>query len=227
MNLLDTNSLAHTLDNLNDCILREETIPNEEKRKVALWLASLQGKPTSYRGMFGILENDIKDETKLFTGEILNSNASLRHILGEEALRALLLLDIKEEPIQTAIHNAISAFTEYTGYRDKNSRSMFCCGKCTDAVLRVLNLIPGPESDRYIRSSLGAIRSLRDGRGQWKRFPFYYTLYALLDVPGSEEELLYAMPVLERSLNKLRPTDKLKQRKLIIGEKILTRLSCM
>jgi hypothetical protein len=224
MNLLDTNSLAHTLDNLNDKILRGEKITENERVKIAHWLASIQGKPRSYRGMFAIATNDKKNETKLFTGELLNSNASLGHILGEEALRALLWLDVREKPIQIAIANAIASFTEYTGYRAENPPSMFCCGKCTDAVLRVMKLIDESEAKRYIQSSLKAMKSLRDGNGKWRRFPFYYTLYALLDLPGAEEELRYALPVLDRSLKTARNLDSYGQRKLLIKEQILTRL---
>ncbi len=225
MNILNENSLALTLHNLNDKILLEEKISEQEKVLIARWISSLQGKPGSYRGMFAIPPADKQNETRVFTGEVLNSNASLRHILGEEALHALLWLDIKEDFVQKAIHNALLPFAEFTGFYGKNPASMFCCGKCTDAVLRVMKLIPEPEAKLYIKSSLKAIKSLRDDHGKWKRFPFYYTLYTLMDMQGAEEELTYALPVLKRSLNTLRPTDDQKQRKQIIGEKILMRLS--
>jgi hypothetical protein len=225
MSILHIDSLANTLDDLNDRILREEPIHADEKMKVALWLSSLQGKPRSYRGMFAISTNDRKNETKLFTGEILDSNAALGHILGEETLHALLWLNIQEKNILTAISNAIDSFAGYTDFRGKNPPPMYCCGKCTDAVLRVMNLIPELEAKHYIQSSLKTLKSLRNGEGKWKRFPFYYTLYTLMDLPGAEEELNYALPVLKRSLKTLKPTDIHKQRKLIIGEKILARLS--
>lgn len=225
MKLLDTNSLAITLDNLNDSILHGNTMDESEKVQTALWLSSLQGKPGSYRGMFAIPPADKKNETMLYTGDLLNSNASLRHILGEEALHALLWLNVKDGAVQTAVENALAALAEYTGYLGKNPPPTYCCGKCTDAVLRVMRLIPEQEAKRYIQASLKAIKTFRDGNGKWKRFPFYYTLYTLMDLPGAEDELIYSSAVLERSLKTMKPTDKYKQRKLIIGEKILNRLS--
>jgi len=42
---------------------------------------------------------------------------------------------------------------------------------------------------------------VRDGKGQWRRFPFWYTVLALseMDVPEASRELKYAAPVLERA----------------------------
>ena len=42
---------------------------------------------------------------------------------------------------------------------------------------------------------------MRDGNGQWRRFPFWYTVLALseMDVPDALRQLKYAAPVLERA----------------------------
>ena len=48
------------------------------------------------------------------------------------------------------------------------------------------------------------LRKYRDGRGRWRRFPFYYTLLALVE--GGERaavpEMRYAAPGLERMLKR-------------------------
>lgn len=49
---------------------------------------------------------------RLFTGEKLTSRASIAHILGEESLRALYMLKVKDREIMTAIENAKSGLQQ-------------------------------------------------------------------------------------------------------------------
>jgi hypothetical protein len=46
------------------------------------------------------------------------------------------------------------------------------------------------------------LKEYRDGKGRWRRFPFYYTLLALggIDMPAATRELKYAAPAVERAL---------------------------
>ena len=93
MNLLNERSLASTLDRVNEALFFEMRVPKAEARRVARWLAGRQGLPGSYEGMFAPTKGDFARGMKLFTGEKITSGAATSHILGEEACRALLLLD--------------------------------------------------------------------------------------------------------------------------------------
>jgi hypothetical protein len=93
MKLLDTRSLAATVDAVSDALFFGRRVPRNEARRVAVWLAGRQGLPESYAGMFGPTSRDYTDGIRLFTGERISSRAAIGHILGEEACRALLLLD--------------------------------------------------------------------------------------------------------------------------------------
>ena len=91
---------------------------------------------------------------------------------------------------------------------------MYCCGTCTVAYWRALttNWI----ADAEMRLSLG-MRSLKDARqdGKWRRFPFYYTVLALTELPGdiARDEMAYILPSCERALKFLRQDDSHQKQK--------------
>lgn len=106
MQLLDDQSLARTLDAVNDALFFDRQIPKNEGRRAAEWLAGRQGLPGSYAGMFAPTPGDFSDGIQLFTGERISSRAATGHILGEETCRALLLLDIDLDVADAALERA-------------------------------------------------------------------------------------------------------------------------
>jgi hypothetical protein len=93
MKLVHTSSLARTLDAVNQALFVGKHVPKTESRRAAEWIASRQGLPKSYAGMFAPTPRDFREGISLFTGERISSGAATSHILGEEACRALLLLN--------------------------------------------------------------------------------------------------------------------------------------
>jgi hypothetical protein len=72
----------------------------------------------------------------------------------------------------------------------------------------------------------GGVRVLeehRDGRGRWRRFPFYYTLLALLEggVKAAVPEMRYAAPGLDRLLKRPARRDKYSVRRRALAERVL------
>jgi hypothetical protein len=104
--LLDTLSLASTIDAVNEALFFGRRIPGNEARRVAVWLADRQGLPQSYAGMFAPTSKDFAVGIRLFTGERISSGAATGHILGEEACRALALLDVDVEKARVALRRA-------------------------------------------------------------------------------------------------------------------------
>jgi hypothetical protein len=68
------------------------------------------------------------------------------------------------------------------------------------------NLLAGGLDRREERLRRGALhlRSMRDGKHGWRRFPFWYTVLALSEMDSREAtaELSYAAPALEREANR-------------------------
>ena len=56
--------------------------------------------------MFAPTPADFARPIRLFTGEPISTRAATSHILGEEACRALLLLDVKSKDVRGALVRA-------------------------------------------------------------------------------------------------------------------------
>ena len=72
----------------------------------------------------------------------------------------------------------------------------------------------------------GGVRVLeehRDDRGRWQRFPFYYTLLALVEggMKAAVPEMRYAAPGLERLLKRPATPDKYGVRRRALAERVL------
>jgi hypothetical protein len=106
MNLIVQRSLAETLDRVSEMLFFERRIPKAEAQRVARWLAGRQGLPDSYAGMFAPTPRDFRVGIRLFTGERISSGAATGHILGEEACRAVILLDAGVPEVSAALARA-------------------------------------------------------------------------------------------------------------------------
>ena len=84
------NQLSQTVDAFNAALFEGRPLAAAERGHVARWIAARQGLPGSYAGTFAGFPSERSRGIVLFTGERIAS-ASARHILGEEASRALTL----------------------------------------------------------------------------------------------------------------------------------------
>jgi hypothetical protein len=201
---LKPESLGETLDAVNDALFHGESIPPAQRRIIASWVASRQGVSGSYRGMFAPTAADFEQGVTLFTGEKINTGAGTAHILGQEACRALRLLRAGDSRIADALGRASSWLAEdWPTSRGHPMRTAgtYCCGKCSVALWRHLAAWDTATARRRIPIGIRALRSLRDGAGRWRVFPFWYTVLALTELNGAEaiDELKYAAPALERA----------------------------
>src|SRR5688572_25987647 len=93
--LIHEKSLSRTLDALNALAFEQRRPPLAERKRVAQWIAARQGLAGAYSGTFAGFPRERSDGIQVFTGERITS-ASARHILGEEASRALRWLDVRD-----------------------------------------------------------------------------------------------------------------------------------
>jgi len=109
MGMLHTQSLAETIDAVGEALFFGKTVPNAEARRVATWLAGRQGIQGCYASMFAPTPRDFAKGIRLFTGERITSGAATAHILGEEACRTLLLLEVRRPDVTDSLARATRA----------------------------------------------------------------------------------------------------------------------
>jgi hypothetical protein len=202
--LIHSSSLSQTVDAVNAALFDQRALAVTERRQAARWIASRQGLPGAYAETFAAFASERDKGIVVFTGERITS-ASARHIVGEEACRALRSLGVRDRVVSAALDRACDGLMRCLERAALDPRrtnpGLFCCGKCSVGLWR--NLLSGSLNRREerLRRGAGHLRSVRDGNGQWRRFPFWYTVLALseADVPEASRELRYAAPVLERA----------------------------
>ncbi len=214
MGILVTDSLGATVDAVADAFFFGRKLDKTERESVAGWIAGRQGAERAYCGLFAPTKLDFETGFRVFTGERIASGAGTSHIIGEEAMRAMMLLGVRGKQIAGSIESARRSFETVLG-QYKNAKipdGMFCCGICSVSYWR--NLLSGGLDDGERRIALGfkALKAHRDGAGKWKRFPFHFTLLAAAEAAegafgtgiakAAKSEIKYAAPVIERSVKR-------------------------
>lgn len=221
MNLLNTKSLALTVENINNAFFNDIAIAKPEKLCIAKWIASRQGGPRSYANMFEPTPLDFNNGFKLFTGEDVKSRASISYSLGQDCCRLLAKLEINDKVVQTSLRNAVNGITQRINSYNY-TKGFYCCGKCSGTYLRYL-AIDADKNAALLNSGMKILKSYRIGNGKWHRFPFWYTVLALSEIPAefSANELKYSRPVWEKILNSKPRNDKFSLRRFQIAQNAL------
>ena len=220
------NSLAALVDRVEQKRYFGQKIPARELLATAREIASRQGLPGSYAGMFAPTGLDFRRGMRVFTGEAVRSGAATAHILGEECCRLLLKLVVKDRQVSAALARAEAGMLERLSSWDRlhaEHTGFHCCGICTASFWR--HLAAGGLDSRgpRFRNGLRVLASLRTGSGRWNRFPFFYTLLALteIELPEARRELRWAAPAAERSLKTLRGAGRFPKRRRAVLEQAL------
>lgn len=228
--LIDTASLSKTLDAINAALFDGRALTAGERGQAARWIAGRQGLPAAYGGTFAGFPSERSKGIVLFTGERIAS-ASARHILGEEASRALRLLRVRDPEVTRALERADEGLMRCLARAAEDPRNsnpgLYCCGKCSVGLWR--NLLAGGLDRQEERLRRGALhlRSMRDGANQWRRFPFWYTVLSLSETDSAEAraELKYAAPALERAASRAVPSSPYARRRHEVAVRTLNRLT--
>jgi hypothetical protein len=209
--LIDKTSLSQTVDAINVAHFDGRAISTAERAQAARWIAGRQGLPGAYADTFAGFPAERAKGIVLFTGERIAS-ASARHILGEEASRALRQLRVQDLDVTRALEGAdhgLKQCLERAAADPRNSNpGLFCCGKCSVGLWRNLLADGLDRREERLRRGAAHLKSMRDGDHQWRRFPFWYTVLALseMDTAEARTELKYAAPALERAASRAVPS---------------------
>lgn len=234
MGIVNRSSLAATVDAVNEAVFYGRKLAKADRAQAAAWIASRQGRPGSYAGMFAPTAKDRNEGIRLFTGERFATRAGVAHVLGEEACRTLIQLNVRARAVRDVIERASVGILERMKEAEQRERNAgrpflgeYCCGKCSVALWRHLAVggLPDAKPERWLTAGMKALRAARDGTGRWGRYPFFYTLLALseIDTPGARREMKYAAPTVERTLKRTQPPDRYAERRGVLAERILAK----
>jgi len=135
----------------------------------------------------------------------MQSDVATRHILGEEALRTVIVWKLGSSP---AVKQALKGFDDLLEAGGKNGS--WCCHTCSIAFLRTLATVEPNKWDRTLENGLNRIKKARTLDGRWHGFPFYYTLLTLsgMDISYARAELRHASKIAERLLKRYHGDDR-------------------
>ena len=207
-------TLTAVIDEVNDWKLFQGRHCCGRRVKLRTFIGDRRGLPGSYCGLFAPVDGELAHGYRMFTGERITTNAGCRHILGEEALRALILLEPTTKKGQAAIERASQAMSQqldrHEGERrgKLGGRGTYCCCRCTVALWRTL-AVGGLEAaeDRLV-NGMRWLKTQRNDNGAWHSLPFHYTISALLEawnrvnLKQAPAELRHARPAIERRLKR-------------------------
>lgn len=225
MSCLDKNSLYSTLDSISESLFFKNHIPGDQCLAAVRWIASREGLPGAYAGMFAPTEQDTLG-IRLFTGEAIRSRVGIAHILGEEGCRILTLLHVKDEQVRGSLNRAVSGFVARLEEAERRGYCMgtYCCGTCSAAYWRNLAIHLLPRAEERLRMGLKELKQARSGHGKWRRFPFYYTCLALTEIGPelAKDEMQYAALCWRNSLRKGSPVETpVVRRRAAVGQRLL------
>ena len=226
---INRTSLSQTVDAVNAAYFDGGAPAASERGEAPRWIAGRQGLPGAYAETFAGFPAERSKGIVLFTGERIAS-ASARHILGEEASRALRSLRVRDASVTRALEAADEGLMRCLARAAADPRNgnpgLYCCGKCSVGLWR--NLLAGglDRQDERLQRGARHLRSARDGKEGWRPFPFWYTVLALSEMDGSEAsaELKYAAPALERAASRAARSGVYAQRRQLLAARALGRI---
>lgn len=211
--VLVEDSLAETLWRLEEVRMGFAVLPRIEVNEALDWIQERQGMEGSYvvdgHKFFAPAEKD-KEKIELITGEKFESTSGTDHILGQEALRALMLWGRGEQvETQRALKALYALLDLEQDYGTPRESGYFCCAKCSVSMLKTVSVVKTESWEDTLENGVDKINQNRDGEGRWGKYPFYYTLLALSEIESDSaiEELRYAAQDAEKLLKRYKGKD--------------------
>lgn len=137
--ILVPDSLAETLWRLEEVRRGFRSGADTQVTEALNWVLSRRGLKGAYMDLFAPTEKDLRG-VKLLTGESIFS-AALRHILGEEALRTVIVWNLGPSSTVKRAKESFVYLLERVGEPSAKASGFYCCHKCTPAFLRTLAVV--------------------------------------------------------------------------------------
>jgi len=216
--ILVPESLQETLWRLEEVRQGFRTKSAADVQEALEWVLSRQGLQRSYFNLFMPTNQDLSQGVRLLTGERMLSDAGTRHVLGEEALRTVIVWKLGSS---LAVKQALKGFNDLL---EAGARSGgWCCYTCTTAFLRALAVVKPDRWDGILEKGINRIKKARTANGRWRGFPFYYMLLTLseMDTSSARDELRHASKIAERLLKRYHNDDRISRFRRLALEAVL------
>lgn len=225
MKLIHPLSLAATVRAIDEALFFGGEIPPRDALAAARWIAARQGLDGSYAATFAPMPRDWAGLT-LPTGEKITTRAGLSHMLGEESCRVLRVLGLRDRGVTAALERADAGMLERLHQHSGESRGEYCCGPCSVAVWRHLAVGGLDAQEARLADGMRRLAQHRKPDGTWRRFPFYYTLLALIGIEGDlpVAELRHAAPRCEHLLTRPAGRARVERRRRAVLERVVDRV---
>jgi hypothetical protein len=151
--ILVPESLQETLWRLEEVRQGFRTKSAAHVQEALQWVLSRQGLQRSYFNLFMPTNQDLSQGVRLLTGERMLSDAGTRHVLGEEALRTVIVWKLRSS---SAVTNALKGFNDLLEAGAKGGS--WCCHTCTAAFLRTLAVTKPDKWDGILEKGLDRIK---------------------------------------------------------------------
>ena len=219
---IETRSLSGTIDEVSLRLAEGGGLPEAQRDRIVAFLLDRQVASGRDRGTFAPFPGEFERGVRLFTGERLRSRVATRNVLTLEAARILSVVASDRADVRCALSRSAIAMGHACF-----AVSHCVIGECAHssiAYMREAACDRNGDRRRWIDKHLRVIAGQRDGTGRWRRFPFYYTLLALLEVgtPAANAEIEYACPACERVSRRLAETSEIERRRLALVRCVLS-----
>jgi len=203
--ILAPQSLQETLWRLEEVRQGFRSKSASQVKEALEWVASRRGLENSYCGLFSPTREDLGQGVHLPTGERVKTKVATMHILGEEALRTLIVWKMQSSPKVAEALKGMDLIIERGG-----KTGSYCCYNCTIAFLRTLAVTKIPRKDEILHRGLSTVKKARTANGRWHGYPYYYTLLSLseIDTPEAREEKKHARKTAPKLLKRYSGNDR-------------------
>jgi len=192
--------LARVLERADAAMRRRETVTAETKDVLVRSLLDRQIRAGRKAGLFALDPQDWNRGPRLWTGEPIRTKLAAEHVFSQEAARLLHGFGGREPAVDEAVALAAGRLAE-TCYAVRHCT----IGECATSFIgyvRFLASVRGQDGWGDVSRRVQTLSQHRAPNGRWLRFPFFYTLLVLSELPKSvgENELVFARDAAARSI---------------------------
>ena len=197
MKLTDKQSLSKTVHHAAQFLFDGGTYTTAERARLANWILAHQNRHRGF--VFYPTDQDLKAGITLFSGEKPKAKFLAYNALELETLRLLALIQPKSPPVRRILREAdqrLSALCFANGCTQ---------GECAHASIAVLRYWLASDlrgSSPKFSYAINTLKQHRSGDGKWLKFPFFFTLLWLTELPGyiARDELAYVAGLCQKLL---------------------------
>ena len=192
-------SLSREIDRANAALFAGRVIPAAESANLTAWLLEQQVRTGRNAGAFAPTVAELQFGIRLYTGEAVRTKLATWNVLTAEAARLLVLLSGGEGGNDVEVRAAIERARSWLDVSCFVTRDCVI-GECAHSLASHLRLMSACDEAALLVRRVNILRQHRDGKGRWRRFPFYYTVMVLSETicEAARSELRYAVPACQR-----------------------------